>query len=105
MLFLTGSEGRLKIAQNGGKPAVKLNFETDKLQGIVTDEDIFRCDIPPECYEEMSVKVLLKDKLVEHIKRNSDQDLEPLNTKTKTYLAKHKAGELTRGVRLSIGAI
>lgn len=98
-----GKEGRIKIRKNGGKPLLKLNFETSEVKGLLSDQDIFKYEIPSECYQEMTVKVMNKDQMAEYIKKNSELELDHLNTPITTYLAKNKLGTLTRGSHMDVG--
>ena len=100
-----GNEGRLTLQRNGGEPALKLNFETDQLKDIVTDEDVFKYGIPDDAYEQVTIKVLKKDRLAEHIKKNSELELDHLNTPTTTYLAKNNAGTLSRGSHMRVRSV
>lgn len=97
-----GSLGKLGIQNNGGKAALKLHFETEKLSEVIADRDILKYQIPKECYETVSVNVLKKDKLHDWIMKNSDEDLEPLNTELSTVLANNKAGKISRGRHIRV---
>ena len=98
-----GKEGRIKIRKNGGKPLMKLSFDTSEVKGLISDEDIFKYEIPSECYETRTIKVMNKDQMAEYIKKNSELELDHLNTPVTTYLAKNKLGTLTRGSHMDVG--
>jgi hypothetical protein len=97
-----GTLGRLTMQKNGGKPAFKLKFLTAKISDLITDEDIFKHEIPEDCYEKVTVNILRKDRLSEHVLRNSNPDLEDLSTQVTTVLADNKAGKITQGRHLKV---